>query len=168
MWQQAVRSPRKRKVCLVQNSEEPQDLRRHQERTIRNSSPWGSRPRKKHFYEEKVIKSTTCYLGTQGSGKNHTETLNQSFKKIAGDISKNNFRVVSQLEKLRLQYCILRSEIETAQARRVLSKEQPDRAVVDEVKGKGISRWERTACVKLLRQKPVRQVDLKTGRNEVL
>lgn len=56
MWQSAVRSPRMRKVCLVQNSEEPQDLRRHQQRTIRSSSPCGSRPRKKYFYEEKVIK----------------------------------------------------------------------------------------------------------------
>lgn len=48
------------------------------------------------------------------------------------------------------------SEIETAQARSVLSKEQPDRAAVDEVKGKGISSWKRSACVKILRQKPVR------------
>lgn len=56
MWQWAVRSPRMRKVCLVQNSEEPQDLRRRQQRTVRSSSPWGSRLRKKYFYEEKIIK----------------------------------------------------------------------------------------------------------------
>ena len=45
-------SPRMRKVDPVQNCEEPQDTRdqqRYQQRTIRNSSPRGSRSRKKDF-----------------------------------------------------------------------------------------------------------------------
>lgn len=39
------------------------------------------------------------------------------------------------------------SGTETAQARSKVLKEWPHRVVVDEVKGKGISRWERTERV---------------------
>lgn len=123
------RLPRMRKVGPLQNCEEPQDLRdeqrgRQQQRTIRSSSPRGSRSRKKYFYSEQVIKSAACY-------SQYWNAYMRLSYRVAGDI--NRTISVCSGRQPRLLYCTL--EVRAGQGSAIETAQSPSAALSGQIKG---------------------------------